>query len=67
MTGQGLRWQGGQCRGHGQGTRLGDHLSVENVGEGAFNAVINGTPAGGEILRQMGQGVDDLECNLLLC
>lgn len=47
MTGQGLRWQWGQCRGHGQRTRLGDQLSIENVGEGAFNAVINGTPAGG--------------------
>lgn len=65
MTGQGLRWQRGQCRGHGQGTRLGDHLSVENVGEGAFNAVINGTPAGGKILRQTGGRVWDLQFNLI--
>ena len=48
MAGQELgRWrgQGGQCRRHGQGTRLSDHVSLENVGEGTLNTVVDGGPA----------------------
>lgn len=48
MAGQGLgrrRGQGGQRRRHGQGTRLSDQLSLENVGEGTLNTVVDGGPA----------------------
>lgn len=47
MAGQGLGWQLGQHRRHGQGTRLSDQLPIENVGEGTLNTVVDGAPAKG--------------------
>jgi len=42
VAGQGL---GGQHRRHGQGPRLGDQLPVEDVGERALDAVVDGATA----------------------
>lgn len=46
VAGQRVGRQWGQHGGHGQGARLSDQLPVENVGEGALDAVVDGAPAG---------------------
>lgn len=47
MAGQRLRGQRGQHGGHGEGPGLRDQLPIQDVGEGAFDAVVDGAPAEG--------------------